>query len=104
MGLNFLIWVLNFGSKSYYGKIAFCMGCFQKTTCTSGAPARATVLVERQLPFPIDAFEAILSILQWETVGIWSKSWFYCALAQVPHTNLKNQKVKKSDDLEQFWD
>ena len=37
MGLNFLIWVLNFESKKSYQKIAFSMGRFQKTTCSSAA-------------------------------------------------------------------
>ena len=38
MGLNFLIWVLNFESKKSYQEIAFSMGRFQKITCSSGAP------------------------------------------------------------------
>ena len=37
MGLNFLIWVLNFESKKSYQKIAFSMGRFQKTTCIAAA-------------------------------------------------------------------
>ena len=37
MGLNFLIWVLNFESKKSYQEIAFSMGRFQKTTCSSAA-------------------------------------------------------------------
>ena len=43
MGLNFLIWVLNFESKKSYQKIAFSMGRFQKTTCIA-APAQFLIV------------------------------------------------------------
>ena len=67
MGLNFLIWVLNFESKKSYQEIAFSMGRFQKTTCSSGAARRRTRI--RQYVTELGETDLKTAFASWEMMG-----------------------------------